>query len=290
MNLRTDMADERKAYIKEKTEGIECELTQENGVKISRIRVADERGEKAIGKPIGIYITLDVKPFGENGELLDGEAQVFSEELKGLLPDEGTVLVAGLGNEQITPDALGPKTASLLLATRHISGEAAKSLGIHPLRSTAAIIPGVLGRTGIETAEIIDAVVKKINPSAVIAVDALASCRTERLGTTVQISDTGICPGSGVGNARAKLDKTTLGVPVIAVGVPTVVDAATLARDVLESGHEPDSQKQQNNGNMMVTPREIDLVIERAARYIALGINCALQKNMKPQEILAAMG
>ena len=158
MNFRTDMADERNEKLSPDTDGIECEFINKAGVRISRITVLDERGEQVIGKPAGKYITLDVKPFGENAEILDGRVQVLADELKRLIPDKGTALVAGLGNEQITPDALGPRTASMLLATRHLKSEIAKSSGMDNLRSTAAIIPGVMGRTGIETVEIIEGI------------------------------------------------------------------------------------------------------------------------------------
>ena len=210
-----------------------------------------------------------------------------------LLPQEGTVLVAGLGNESITPDALGPKCLSLLLSTRHIKKELAKSLGLVPLRPVAGIVPGVLGKTGIETAEIIEAVAKKIEPCALIVVDALASRKLSRLGTTVQLTDTGISPGSGVGNTRTEISAKTLGIPVVAIGVPTVVDGATLAFDLLESaGADAQSaiKRLSDSGNerfMMVTPKEIDLVIERAAQLIAMGINSAMQREMALEDIIA---
>lgn len=295
MNFRTDLALERHEIISdEPIEGVASESENEAGVRVSRISVLDERGEKRLGKPVGEYVTLEVKPFMRSAEIFDGRLTVLARELKKLIPKKGTVLVAGLGNESITPDALGPKVVSLLLATRHISPELAKSIGFGELRSVAGVVPGVLGTTGIETAEIIAGVVERIRPGCVIAVDALASRRLSRLGTTVQLANTGVSPGSGVGNARARLDESTLGVPVIAVGVPTVVDGATLAYDILEDAgmgeNVPDPASMDSYGaTMMVTPREIDLVIERAARLVAMGINCALQPHIEAEDILAVV-
>ena len=224
-----------------------------------------------------------------------GQVQVLSEEIKRLLPKYGTVLVAGLGNEKITPDALGPRAADYILASRHINGELAKKIGLEGLRSVAAVVPGVLGKTGIETAEILEGTVKKIKPSAVIAIDSLASRKLERLGATVQLADSGISPGSGIGNRRNAIDSSSLGVPVIAIGVPTVVDAATMTMDILES-HDSLSDEfkkhiaSSSQGRMMVTPKEIDLVIERAAKFVAMGINLALQPQLKAEEILEIVG
>lgn len=293
MNFRTDLALERREYIEKKEiDGIICETKNESEVKVTTITVINQNGEKVLGKPQGKYITLEVKPFTKSADISEDCIEVLSREINKLLPKEGAVLVAGLGNEKITPDALGPKCISLLLATRHINDELASSIGLGKLRSVAGISPGVLGRTGIETAEIIDGIVKKINPAAVIIIDALASRKLSRLGTTVQMTDSGISPGSGVGNMRSAIDKNTLGVPVVAIGVPTVVDGATMACDLLEKQgvdiskleNESEFRKQ---GSMMVTPKEIDLVIERAAQFIALGINKAMQPNLSTEDILA---
>lgn len=293
MNFRTDLALERREYIEKKEiDGILSETETKNGVKVTTITVINENGEKVLGKPMGRYVTLEVKPFTKSSDISDECIDVLSQQINSLLPQEGTVLVAGLGNEKITPDALGPKCISLLLATRHIGKELAESIGLGNLRSVAGISPGVLGQTGIETSEIIDGVVKKIKPSAVIIVDALASRKLSRLGTTVQMTDSGISPGSGVGNMRSAIDRKTLGVPVVAIGVPTVVDGATMACDLLEKQgidvsefeNESDFRKE---GSMMVTPKEIDLVIERAALFIALGINRAMQPDLSSEDILA---
>ena len=229
----------------------------------------------------------------KNADLFSGRLTALSEELSSLIPKEGTVLVVGLGNEKITPDALGPRCVSLILATRHISEEFAKAIGFEKLRSVAAIVPGVLGTTGIETAESIEGIAERIKPSCVIVIDALAARSTERLGTTVQITDAGVSPGSGVGNKRSRIDRKSMGVPVIAIGVPTVVDATTVAHDALQNAGMSEAEtekllkKREENELMMVTPKEIDNVIDRAATLVAMSINSALQPDIPPEDILA---
>lgn len=293
MNFRTDLALERRESVASaKIDGVFSRKEVKNGVTVTTICVTNENGSQMLKKPVGKYVTLEVTPFTENADLSDGRIEVFAEELLSLLPKEGTVLVAGLGNESITPDALGPKCVSLLLATRHIKKELAKSLGLFPLRPVAGIVPGVLGKTGIETAEIIEAVAEKIKPAALVVIDALASRKLSRLGTTVQMTDTGIAPGSGVGNTREEISKKTLGIPVVAVGVPTVVDAATMAFDILESANAEGQDVQKidefkKEEFMMVTPKEIDLVIERASMLIAMGINSAMQRQLALDDIIA---
>jgi len=290
MNFRTDLALERREYIEKKEiDGILSKSQTKNGVKITTISVINENGERILGKPKGRYVTLEVKPFTKGSDISEECVDVLADEISAMLPKKGTVLVAGLGNEKITPDALGPKCISFLLATRHIDKELAKSIGLGNLRSVAGISPGVLGQTGIESAEIIDGVVKKIRPAAVIIIDALASRRLSRLGTTVQMSDSGISPGSGVGNRRTAIDEKTIGVPVVAIGVPTVVDGATMACDLLEKQGIDTSLFENESfckeGAMMVTPKEIDLVIDRAAQFIAMGINRAMQPSLSTEEI-----
>ena len=293
MNFRTDLALERREILGDtKTEGITSTVENKCNARITRISVDSESAAEKIGKPIGKYITVEVPPFSKDAEVFDTRLDALTEELKKLLPSDGTILVVGLGNENITPDALGPRCSQMILATRHIAGEFAKSIGLTDLRPVAGISPGVLGQTGIETSEIISGIVKKINPSAVITVDALASRRLRRLGCTVQLCDTGVSPGSGVGNTRAEISKKTVGVPVIAMGVPTVVDAATLAYDILQGEKneisEDDMRKSLGDevNRMMITPREIDLLVERAAKLIAMSINCALQQSMDTEDIL----
>lgn len=281
MSQRTDLALE-KSEKAGKVPGIDLEEEIKNGVTVTRIRVTDRAGELTVGKPAGNYITVEADNFG--GET-DGDCrEIITEELSRLIPKEGTVLVTGLGNYDITPDALGPKTADRIFATRHIDGETAKEIGLERLRPVCVLSPGVLGKTGIETAEIIRAVAEKIKPSAVVAVDALAAMEPVRLGKTVQLSDTGICPGSGVGNSRSELSKKSLGIPVIAVGVPTVVDMATLAEGL---AGEQGAARLDCCCEMMVTPREIDAVIDRAADLVALSLNCALQPQLSPKELSA---
>ena len=260
-------------------------------MKVTTIEIINEDGERLIGKPQGKYITIETDRLYKSSESFSVAADVLSRKLRSLLPDEGTVLVAGLGNENITPDALGPKVMNLLLATRHIGSDLAESLGLGDLRSVAGIVPGVLGKTGIETVETIDGVVKKISPVCVIVIDALASRNTARLGTTVQLCNTGVAPGSGVGNKRKGITAESLGVPVIAIGVPTVVDALTMASDILEKVQVSfDEREFSQHRQMMVTPKEIDSLIDNSAHLVAMGINMALQKNLTPEEIAEIVG
>ena len=203
------------------------------------------------------------------------------------------MLVVGLGNLNITPDALGPKSANKILATRHITGQIAKETGLDKLRSVAVISPGVLGQTGVETGELVLSIAKKIKPKAIIAIDALASRRVERLGCTLQISDTGISPGAGVGNNRFEITHATTGIPVIALGIPTVVDVMTLIRDIIPE-YIFENEIQENvypNGRMMVvTPREIDQLIDRGAQLISLAVNSALHSNFNLSDLVSLIG
>lgn len=288
MNCRTDLALERQEMLG----GRECggikvkKLDYENAL-VTEIEITDREGERSIGKPMGKYITVELPEFSHESELLDGRLDAVTETIKKLLPENASgVLVAGLGNESITPDALGPLCARQVFATRHIEDGTAKELGLPSLRPVASVSTGVLGQTGIETAEYIRGITSLIKPSAVITVDALASRRLSRLGKTVQLSNTGITPGSGVGNKRTKIDEETLGVPVIAIGVPTVVDGATIVAD-LTSDEKIREKTNEEARNMMVTPRDIDTLIERAVRLISLSINCALQPSLPPETFLS---
>ena len=236
---------------------------------------------------MGSYITAQVPPLTDNDEGLAAYARVVGEELRRLLPEKGTVLVAGLGNDSITPDALGPQAAALVLATRHIRGEFARSSGLDDLRSAAVLVPGVLGKTGMESGETIQGVCGMLHPAAVIVIDALAARSLERLGCTVQLCDTGIAPGSGVGNNRPAVSRENLGVPVIGLGVPTVVDARTIAWE-LTGREEAEAEVAPRGEPMMVTPREIDLMIRRASRLVAMSVNAALQPDYDPLSLLAA--
>ena len=293
MFARTDLALERREMAGEcDVDGIVSNETRFGNTKVTSISIKNAYGAKMLQKPIGEYITLEVPPFSDDSGLFDGRIDVLKNEIRKMLPDEGTVLVAGLGNRAITPDSLGPRVAKLIFSTRHIEGEIARSAGLGSLRSVVSCETGVLGETGMESAEVIEGIVKTVKPSAVIAVDALASRNLSRLGCTVQLSDTGINPGSGVGNTRHAISEKTLGVPVIAVGVPTVVDASTLVCDLVSNVDENEKQKiikslEPRGERMIVTPREIDILTERAARFVAMGINCALNPELDPQDILS---
>ncbi len=255
--------------------GVKCVTEELDGASVTRIEICTEEAARVIGKPVGKYITVKVEPFSRSAQLIDsGGLRALQKEIASLLPRDVPVLVAGLGNPEITADSYGPKCASLVLPTRHISEELAKSAGLGRLRCVCSISAGVLGETGIESAELIAGAVKVIKPGAVVAVDALAAASKERLGCTVQLSDTGISPGSGVGNTRAKIDESVLGVPVISIGVPTVISTSALGE-----GARDDSA-------LFVTPREIDLVTERASKLTALALNCALQPHLKAEDIL----
>ena len=284
MNFRTDLALEVRESIKsEELDGVEHETFERADATITRIRVTDRRGEDALGKPKGEYITVQAQSFARSSRVSDELVDTVAEELSRLLPREGAVLTAGLGNTNITPDALGPEFIRGVFVTRHLKKELCDKLGLGRLRPVAAIAPGVLGQTGVETGELLLGAVKVISPSAVIVVDALAARKLERLGSTVQISDSGIVPGSGVGNSRAEISERTLGVPVISIGVPTVVDAATLARDVSGS---PVEEMQKSDGEMMVTPKEIDMLIERCSALISLAVNRALQPGLSIKDLI----
>lgn len=309
-NIRTDLAIEAREMVgeeKREVPGVVMDVEEKEDIKITRVRIEEEEGEKIMGKPIGNYITLEIPKIREKGEEFKEEiAKVLAIELGEIVKDrvnkDATTLVVGLGNWNITPDALGPKVISRLMVTRHLL-ENIPDLVDEELTPVCAIAPGVLGLTGIETGEIIRGVVEKIKPDQVIAIDALASRRMERLNTTIQIADTGISPGSGVGNKRKALDRETLGVPVIAIGVPTVVDATTLANDTIDLMldamiEESNKGKEFYNmlkginrdekhllirqilhpyvGDLMVTPKEVDLIINDISLIVANGINIAL--------------
>ena len=269
MNFRTDLAVEAAV-----NRPVDAEDVEQNSRKIGTLvlhttRILTPAGEEAVGKPRGRYIAAEFPTLTDNEQDLAAHAAAIGKELAGMLPPEGTVLVVGLGNRTVTPDALGPATTDLTLATRHIRGEFARSAGLNDLRPTAVLAPGVLGQTGTESSETVRGVCREIHPAAVIVIDALAAGDASRLGRTVQMTDSGIAPGSGVGNNCRPLNREVLGVPVIGVGVPTVVDA------VLD-GTTP----------LMVTPKEVDLMISRAARLLAMSIHAALQPGYAPMELV----
>jgi len=308
-SFRTDLAVEmREAYKKAQNidmPGVTSEEEITDEVTITRVKVETEEGEHYIGKPIGNYITLDAPKIKDNDpDVNERIYKVLAKELRKLIGTDinKSVLIVGLGNRNVTPDALGPKVITSIEVTRHILQYAPEVID-RPIRSVSAISPGVLGTTGMETGEVIKGVIDKIKPDLVIAIDALASRRLERISTTIQIADTGINPGSGIGNKRMALSKETLGIPVIAIGVPTVVDAATMANDtielMLENIHQTSSQNineydrikpmgQEEKydlikevikpfvGDLVVTPKEIDEIITSVADIVSQGVNHAL--------------
>lgn len=323
-NVRTDLTLEahellREQAVKEKNEqqgipGVRLENAGNDEIKITRVVVETPAGEKAIGKPMGNYITLEIPGLRDNDqELYENTCKALAQELTGILKlgDKSMTLVVGLGNWNVTPDALGPKVVSSMMVTRHLLDYLPEQVdeGVRPV---CAVAPGVLGITGIETGEIIRGIVERIRPDYVIAIDALASRKMERVNTTIQIADTGISPGSGVGNKRMELSRATLGIPVIAIGVPTVVDAATMANDtidlVLDSMIEQapqgtefynmmksiDREEKYNMikevlepyiGNLIVTPKEIDEVVKKISKVIANGLNIALHQGITLNDV-----
>ena len=286
IQLRTDLAIET-PEIHKQTSGISLFTSHYREAHISRITVDTPQAAAQIGRPIGQYVTVELPPLSDSEEELEDYAIRIGGELAMMLPESGTILVIGLGNDRITPDAVGPQAASRVLATRHIRKEFARSMGLEGLRPTAVAIPRVLGQTGMETAEVVRGLCNTIKPSAVIAIDALAAAQVSRLGCTVQLCDSGIAPGSGVGNDRQALNRDTLSIPVIGIGVPTVVDARSLAIE-LTGDYESEPAVTPRGCAMMVTPREIDVVIRRAAQLIAMAINFALQPDFSPRELMSA--
>lgn len=291
MQMRTDLAIEARELAGDRVAGTDYREYRENGMKISRLTVKTQRAGQLLGKDAGTYITVEMPSLTDNFTETDERIKTIGREIRRLLPVNGLLLVAGLGNEEITPDSLGPKTGARVLATRHITGELARAAGLDRLRPVAVMNTGVTGQTGIETGEYILSIVKRIRPNAVIAVDALASRRIERLGRTVQISDAGISPGAGVGNHRTRISKETIGLPVIAIGVPTVVDAQTFAGDLLSDSAVRRSAVLPNHNvrQMIVIPREIDLLTERASRLLAFSLNAAMQNAFDLKELVSLM-
>lgn len=287
MDLRTDLALEKRELLgREEPEGVESEESDQGGVKFTKIRVINEKGSEALGKPIGTYITAEIPELMKNPVTDEDMIEAVAAQLRSLLPKDGSILAVGLGNTRITPDAVGPKSVSMVLATRHIGKELSNEIGLGELRSVAGFVPGVLGRTGLEAAESVKGLVGAVSPSAIIVVDALAARKLSRLGTTIQISDIGIIPGSGVGNARKEITERSVGVPVISVGIPTVVDVGTLVADLTGSNSEIPSESR----DMIITPREIDIVIERASELIGMSINKALQPDISVDEMMMLVG
>ena len=309
-NFRTDLAVERRDIyrkankIENEIDGVEAEEQEiNNKIKVTRVKVINSQGEQAIGKPIGSYITIDVKDLKmATEEDIEVTAETLSQELVKILDNhidkQGEILVVGLGNLYVTPDSLGPKVINDIDVTRHLINYLPQYVE-EGTRMVSAVSPGVLGTTGIETIEILKGIVQNINPKLVIVIDALASRSIERISSTIQLSDTGIVPGAGVGNTRKEISQRTLGIPVIAMGIPTVVESAVLVNDCLDlfitklqeeakSNDYLNQLKEQDNYeeikealipndyNMIVTPKEIDDLIENMSSIVARGINMSM--------------
>lgn len=289
---RTDLALEARELWNEvhpgKPDGVVHTEKTDRGFTISETRILDEQGSSALCKPIGRYVTIELQRLlrREDGAFSDC-AQVLADTISSLLDleDGDAVLVVGLGNSSITPDAVGHLTLLSTLVTRHLTQASPEDFAA--FRPVAALEPGVLGTTGMESAQIIRSVVNDIRPAAVLAIDALASLKMSRVCRTLQLTDTGIVPGSGIGNGRQELSAATLGVPVIAMGVPTVVDAATLAADLAQSaGVELDEDYLRRDcGSMIVTPRDIDSAAAGISRLMGYGINLALHPTLTVADV-----
>lgn len=287
--------------------GVTVESSDEEGyIKVTRVNVDTEDGAAQLGKPIGRYITIEMPArFYGQQEIYEQMCKRCAKELSNIIDgklegEDDIVLIVGLGNRNITADALGPKVISSLMITRHLRKYIPNEIdeGIRPV---CAIAPGVLGTTGMETEEIIRALTNQIQPKMVVVIDALCSGRVERINTTIQITDTGITPGAGVGNKRKTISIQTLGVPVIAIGVPTVVDAATIAAagiDVAMRNHMGDFPKNERDryeqirtaiepefGNMVVAPKDVDTIIDDISSVIANGINISMHKGITLKDI-----
>ncbi len=305
---RTDLALEAFQHAAGTARRIAGALSQEERhgeVVISRVYVQTDEAAQALGKPKGTYVTIEARGLRRRNETLHEQvARLLAAELKRLLPNTGEaqVFVVGLGNRQATPDALGPKVVDQLLVTRHLPDYVPEDMR-GGLGSLCALAPGVLGITGIETVEIIEGIVNRIRPDVVVAVDALAARNIERILTTIQIADSGLNPGAGVGNRHRAINQETLGIPVVAIGIPTVVHAYTIAMDALDhliqrlrasdpfysyldrlGGTEKHRMAQEvlspYVGDLMVTPKEVDMVVEDLSRVIAGGINAAVHRRV----------
>jgi spore protease len=350
---RTDLAIEARDLARHSTgseiPGVETVTEQYDGVAVTRLSITSDEAQQKVGKLKGEYVTIESEDLrGRDREKHRNISQIFSRELRDMMriPTDSVVLVVGLGNWNATPDALGPRVVHHLMVTRHLFKVSPPELH-DGLRPVCALAPGVLGTTGMETAEIIQGVVSKVQPSMVVVVDALASMSTKRVNTTIQIGNTGIQPGSGVGNRRYGISKDTIGVPVLAVGVPTVVDAITIAADAMDImsqvGEGEGTQAGSNSGDgvqgspmlgqtspmhavnmgkqaaphrrggadnhpgsglgasaqrgiirqvltpyiggLIVTPRDIDVVIEDVARVLAGGLNAALHPGIDLEDV-----
>ena len=291
MSKRTDLAMEARELWQESAgettqlPGVRARETTGRGISATVVEILNQEGVRALHKPVGTYVTLEL----EKGLLREPAgfsraAARLGKEIAAMVPGSGPVLVAGLGNAAVTPDAIGPRSLEHLVVTRHLGSS------FPQLRPVSAIAPGVLGTTGLESVEVVRGIVERSRPCCVVVVDALASRSLERVCTTVQLTDTGITPGSGVGNRRAAFDRETLGVPVLAVGVPTVVEAATLLEDALEArGCKPDREGT-CDPSMVVTPKDIDARVERIARLLGYGVSLGLHRSLRVEDVSCFVG
>lgn len=300
--IRTDLAMEAtEPYGSQQIPGVNVMNEVIEGIMKTKVMITSPEGEKAVGKKMGTYVTFESKNMANGDPLVDENcSKALAEEIKTMAGNalDGCILVAGLGNRMVTPDSLGPEVCDLVFVTRHILEYAPETIDSR-VGNVSAISPGVLGITGLETGEIIEGVVDHIKPSLIIAIDSLASRSLDRIRTTLQIGDSGIAPGAGIGNKRKALDKESLGVPVFAIGVPLVVYASTIAQDLLDAAinKAPQDAKVQarmqdiikgmsdvEGADMIVTPKEIDKAVKDLARIISDALNIALHKNMTLEE------
>lgn len=291
--VRTDLAMEAREAAGE-IEGVEMEQKKEGKAIVTRVRVNTEQGARVIGKPIGTYITIEQSGLSqEKGTAL---SRCIGAQLAQLLGEarQGGALVVGLGNRELTPDSLGPRVTQQVLVTRHLFTQLPELVDGR-VQPVSVLAPGVMGSTGMETGEVVQAVVQRVKPGCVVVVDALAARSTGRILNTVQLTDAGVAPGSGVGNHRDALTKESLGVPVVAVGVPMVVHASTILRDALEhiageSGAELNVDtllRDMDGENLVVTPVMIDEAVRSVAALLAEGIDLALQPGLSRRELRA---
>ena len=319
-SVRTDLAIEARelaqqnAQEADRLDGVDVSTKKDPDYFLTHVRIHSEEGSRLMGKPKGDYITLESEKLKENdAECHEKIIKILAENIRSLVKfgEDDCILVAGLGNWNITPDALGPKVVSKILVTRHLQCTLPEEIE-ETVRPVAAVSPGVMGITGIETGEILKGIVDKLHPSLLIAIDALAARRSNRINASIQMSDTGVAPGAGVGNQRMMLDKESLGIPVIAIGVPTVVDAATLVNDTMDRILEEMMQQTEKGsafyqtlqsleqeekyqmiadilgpytGNMFVTPKEVDAVVDRLANIIANAVNIAIHPGVTMEDI-----
>ena len=278
--VRTDLALEARERFEEDAEirgvSVEEQYDEKRDIRLTKVFIESENGAKAMGKPVGVYITLESPKLSEEDKDYHREvSETLADCLRELLGTgkERSVLIVGLGNREVTPDALGPEVVGNLRITRHLVREyGSAAFGTERVHLISGIVPGVMAQTGMETLEIVRGVVEETKPDVVVAIDALAARSTKRLNRTIQISDAGIHPGSGVGNHRHSLTRETIGVPVIAIGVPTVVDAATIVYDAVRDRNAVPP----GLNTMFVTPKDIDETIKSLSFTISEALNIAL--------------